>query len=100
MPKHPFDPPKLSAAIRNPWEVRNEDSRVEHEATTSKIGEEQLFYFQQRGIDAEKAVGMIISGFCQDVRGCAQTPGRGGSWKAQRVRRSRWLRGEESSHQR
>jgi FeS assembly protein SufB/FeS assembly ATPase SufC len=48
-------------------EVRNEDSRVEHEATTSKIGEEQLFYFQQRGIDAEKAVGMIISGFCQDV---------------------------------
>ena len=37
------------------------------EASTSKIGEEQLFYFQQRGIDLEEAVGVIISGFCQDV---------------------------------
>jgi Fe-S cluster assembly scaffold protein SufB len=41
---------------------------VEHEASTSKIGEDQLFYFQQRGIDAEEAVGMIISGFCSEVQ--------------------------------
>lgn len=47
--------------------VRDPASRVEHEASTSKIGEEQLFYFQQRGIDLEEAVGVIISGFCQDV---------------------------------
>ena len=40
---------------------------MEHEASTSKIGEDQLFYFQQRGIDAEKAVGAIISGFCREV---------------------------------
>lgn len=40
---------------------------MEHEASTSKIGEDQLFYFLQRGIDAEDAVGMIISGFCRDV---------------------------------
>ena len=42
---------------------------MEHEASTSKIGEDQLFYFQQRGIDAEKAVGAIISGFCREVGG-------------------------------
>ena len=47
--------------------VRDPASRVEHEASTSKIGEEQLFYFQQRGIDLEEAVGVIISGFCKDV---------------------------------
>jgi Fe-S cluster assembly protein SufB len=40
---------------------------VEHEASTSKIGEEQLFYFQQRGIAVEDAVSMIISGFCKEV---------------------------------
>ncbi|EIE23301.1 ABC family transporter (Fe-S assembly/SufBCD system) [Coccomyxa subellipsoidea C-169] len=48
-------------------QVRNESARVEHEASTSKIGEDQLFYFQQRGIDPEQAVGTIISGFCADV---------------------------------
>jgi Fe-S cluster assembly protein SufB len=48
-------------------EVRNPTSQVEHEATTSKIGEDQLFYFQQRGIGAEEAVSMIINGFCKDV---------------------------------
>ncbi len=48
-------------------EVQNRSARVEHEATTSKIGEEQLFYFQQRGIPAEEAVSMIINGFCKDV---------------------------------
>jgi Fe-S cluster assembly protein SufB len=41
---------------------------VEHEASTSKIGEDQLFYFQSRGVEAEAAVGMIISGFCREVR--------------------------------
>ena len=48
-------------------EVQNLSARVEHEATTSKIGEEQLFYFQQRGIPAEEAISMIINGFCKDV---------------------------------
>jgi Fe-S cluster assembly protein SufB len=48
-------------------EVTNPSAKVEHEATTSKIGEEQLFYFQQRGIPAEDAISMIINGFCKDV---------------------------------
>jgi Fe-S cluster assembly protein SufB len=48
-------------------DVRNPTSKVEHEATTSKIGEDQLFYFQQRGIGAEEAVSMIINGFCKEV---------------------------------
>lgn len=48
-------------------QVQNETAKVEHEASTSKIGEEQLFYFQQRGISVEDAVSMIISGFCKDV---------------------------------
>lgn len=47
--------------------VRDPSARVEHEASTSKIGEDQLFYCQQRGIDMEAAVAMIISGFCQEV---------------------------------
>ena len=48
-------------------QVRNNSAKVEHEASTSKIGEEQLFYFAQRGIGAEEAVSMIINGFCKDV---------------------------------
>ncbi len=48
-------------------QVRNPSAQVEHEASTSKIGEDQLFYFAQRGIDAEAAVSMIINGFCKDV---------------------------------
>jgi Fe-S cluster assembly protein SufB len=48
-------------------EVQNKSAKVEHEATTSKIGEEQIFYFQQRGIPAEEAISMIINGFCKDV---------------------------------
>lgn len=48
-------------------QVKNPTARVEHEATTSKIGEDQLFYFQQRGIDYEKAVTAMIGGFCRDV---------------------------------
>ena len=48
-------------------EVLNRSAKVEHEATTSKIGEEQLLYFQQRGIPTEEAISMIINGFCKDV---------------------------------
>ena len=48
-------------------QVREPSARVEHEASTSKIGEDQLFYFRQRGIDTEEAIGMIISGFCSEV---------------------------------
>jgi Fe-S cluster assembly protein SufB len=48
-------------------EVQNPTAQVEHEATTSKIGEEQIFYFQQRGISEEDAISMIISGFCKEV---------------------------------
>jgi Fe-S cluster assembly protein SufB len=48
-------------------QVQNRSAQVEHEATTSKIGEDQLFYFASRGIGAEEAVSMIINGFCKDV---------------------------------
>ncbi len=48
-------------------QVSNNSAKVEHEASTSKIGEDQLFYFAQRGVDAEAAVSMIINGFCKDV---------------------------------
>lgn len=48
-------------------EVKREDAQVEHEATTSKIGEDQLFYCAQRGIEPEDAVSMIVNGFCKDV---------------------------------
>ncbi len=48
-------------------EVKNPSARVEHEASTSKIGEEQLFYCRQRGIPEEDAVAMIVNGFCREV---------------------------------
>jgi Fe-S cluster assembly protein SufB len=48
-------------------EVNNPTAQVEHEATTSRIGEDQIFYFLQRGIDEENAISMIINGFCKDV---------------------------------
>ena len=48
-------------------EVNNNSSQVEHEATTSKIGEDQLFYCNQRGISTEDAVSMIVNGFCKEV---------------------------------
>ena len=48
-------------------EVKNPTAKMEHEATTSKIGEDQLFYLAQRGISEEDAVNMIVSGFCKDV---------------------------------
>ena len=47
--------------------VQNSTSKIEHEASTSKIGEEQIFYFLQRGICLEKAVELIISGFCREI---------------------------------
>lgn len=48
-------------------EVSNESAKVEHEATTSKIGEDQLFYLRQRGISQEDAINMIVNGYCKDV---------------------------------
>ena len=48
-------------------EVENNTSTVEHEATTSKIGEDQIFYCNQRGITTEKAVALIVNGYCKEV---------------------------------
>ena len=48
-------------------EVKNKSATVEHEASTSKIGEDQIFYCKQRGISAEDAVSMIVNGFCRAV---------------------------------
>ncbi|MEL6495084.1 MAG: Fe-S cluster assembly protein SufB [Cyanobacteria bacterium J06623_7] len=48
-------------------QVDNNTAKLEHEASTAKIGEEQLFYFAQRGISEEDAVSMLVSGFCKDV---------------------------------
>jgi Fe-S cluster assembly protein SufB len=48
-------------------EIKNTTARVEHEASTSKIGEDQIFYCRQRGIPTEDAVNMIVSGFCKEV---------------------------------
>jgi Fe-S cluster assembly protein SufB len=48
-------------------DVANSTAQMEHEATTSKIGDDQIFYFQQRGISAEDAISMIVNGFCKEV---------------------------------
>jgi Fe-S cluster assembly protein SufB len=48
-------------------EVRNTTSTVEHEASTSKIGEDQIFYCKQRGLSTEDAINMIVNGFCKEV---------------------------------
>jgi Fe-S cluster assembly protein SufB len=48
-------------------EVENNSAKVEHEATTSKIGEDQLFYLMQRGMSEEDAINMIVSGYCKEV---------------------------------
>jgi len=48
-------------------EVKNTSSRVEHEASTSKIGEDQIFYCKQRGLSTEDAVNLIVNGFCKEV---------------------------------
>ena len=57
-----------SAAHTFPYiESRNPSAVVEHEATTSKVSDDQLYLCQQRGLDAEKAVSMIVNGFCKEV---------------------------------
>ena len=48
-------------------DVRNGSATVEHEASTSRIGEDQLFYLRQRGLSEEEAVSMIVNGFCREV---------------------------------
>jgi Fe-S cluster assembly protein SufB len=48
-------------------EIKDKSAIVEHEATTSKIGEDQLFYCKQRGIDNEKAIALIVNGYCKEV---------------------------------
>jgi Fe-S cluster assembly protein SufB len=48
-------------------EIKDKTGVVEHEATTSKIGEDQIFYCNQRGIDTEKAIGLIVNGYCKEV---------------------------------
>jgi Fe-S cluster assembly protein SufB len=48
-------------------EVKNSTAQIEHEASTSKIGEDQLFYCRQRGLSTEDAVSMIVNGFCKQV---------------------------------
>ena len=48
-------------------EVKNTTASVEHEASTSKIGEDQIFYCNQRGISTQDAVNMIVNGFCKEV---------------------------------
>ena len=48
-------------------EIKDKSAVVEHEATTSKIGEDQLFYCKSRGLDTEKAVGLIVNGYCKEV---------------------------------
>ena len=47
--------------------MRNPTGQLEHEATTSRIGEEQLYYLMSRGLSEEDAVSMIVNGFCRDV---------------------------------
>ena len=49
------------------YENKNSNSNIAHEATTSKISEDQLHYCQQRGLNQEEAVGLIVNGFCKEV---------------------------------
>ena len=48
-------------------DVKNNSSVVEHEATTSKIGEDQLFYCNQRGLGNDEAIAIIVNGYCKDI---------------------------------
>jgi Fe-S cluster assembly protein SufB len=48
-------------------EVKNKSAILEHEATTSRISEEQLFYLQSRGLDMEKSISLLVNGFCKEV---------------------------------
>jgi Fe-S cluster assembly protein SufB len=58
---------KCSANTYPYIDVKNNSATVEHEATTSKINEDQLFYLQTRGLDMEKCVSIIVNGFCKQV---------------------------------
>nr|YP_009541876.1 cysteine desulfurase activator complex subunit SufB [Neogoniolithon spectabile]AYR06085.1 cysteine desulfurase activator complex subunit SufB [Neogoniolithon spectabile] len=59
---------KKSQANTFPYiQIQNPSARIEHEASTSQIAEEQIFYFLQRGINIEQAISLMISGFCQDI---------------------------------
>jgi Fe-S cluster assembly protein SufB len=59
---------KASSAHTFPYiDTRNQNVQLEHEASTSKISEDQLFYFEQRGISREDAISAVINGFCKDV---------------------------------
>ena len=53
--------------IRDSIEADNNEAVIEHEATTSRISEDQLFYIQSRGIDEESAINLVVNGFCKDV---------------------------------
>jgi Fe-S cluster assembly protein SufB len=58
----------LSGAHTVPYiEVRNPNAQIEHEATTSKISDDQMFYAMQRGLNAEEAVALIVNGFAKEV---------------------------------
>ena len=62
----------ILAIFGNPFlerivEVKNKTAQIEHEATTSKIGEDQIFYCNQRGIDTEKAIALVVNGFSKEV---------------------------------
>ena len=48
-------------------EVKNKTAQIEHEATTSKIGEDQIFYLNSRGISTEDAITLIVNGYCKEV---------------------------------
>ena len=48
-------------------EIKNNTAVLEHEASTSRISEDQLFYLQSRGLDMEEAISMLVNGFCKDV---------------------------------
>ena len=59
---------KSSSANTFPYiDVQNSNTRIEHEASTSRIAEEQLFYLLQRGITMEEAVALMVNGFCKEV---------------------------------
>ena len=60
--------PVDSSANTFPYiDVQNSNTRIEHEASTSRIAEEQLFYLLQRGITMEEAVALMVNGFCKEV---------------------------------
>lgn len=59
--------PKAKALTFPYIEVGNNSSKVEHEATTSKFGEDQLFYLQSRGLDSEEAISLLVNGYCKSV---------------------------------